>query len=199
MIKILPGRRADSLEEATLLTLREAGKGDLSPDIAAVFASVIDDDKLYTQAEKSVNAAVRSRYGRSARWSGKWWFIPVPHLRYDASPIPLLAIEVQGYVVSAVEIKTLDYDYSITLVDVIGKPRKLLLPMPFLQAILNDDLDQFDITGKDGTHTVWSIPGLKEAIRLPDDFTTKLSGVLRLKTVAGWLQNFGSEGKKVTP
>ena len=76
MMKILAGRRVDNLDEATLLALQEAGKGDFSPDVTTIFASVIDADKLRAEAERSINTAVRGRYGRGARWYGRRWFIP---------------------------------------------------------------------------------------------------------------------------
>lgn len=198
-MKILPGRRADNFGEATILAFREAGKGDISPDIATLFASVIDVAKLYAEAERSINAAIYSRYGRSATWYGKRWFIPVPQPRYDALPVPRMTFAVQACLVAAITAETVEDSYRATLVGLIGKSEKLILPISFLQAILDDDLERFEIVGKDGKYTGWSIPGLREALRLPDGFITELSTVLRLKSVAAWLLNFGSEGKAVAP
>jgi len=199
MMKILVGRRADNLAEATLLALREAGKGDLSPDIANVFASVIDADKLRIEAERSINTAVHGRYGRGARWYGRRWYIPLPQPRYDAQPVPRVTFTVQGYLVATTTARTKDDSYHATPVGPTAKPEKLTLPISFLQAILDDELEQFEIVGRDGKYTSWNVPGLKEALRLPNDFVAGLSAMLRLKSVASWLLEFGPEGEAVAP
>jgi len=198
MMKILAGRRADNLDEATLLAFQEAGKG-FSPDIATVFASVIDADKLRAEAERSINTTVHGRYGRGARWRGRQWFIPLPQPRYDAQPIPRVTFTVQGYLVATITVETADDSYRATLVGPTGKPEKLTLPISFLQAILDDKLEQFQIVGRDSKYTSWNVPGLKESLQLPNDFVAGLSAVLRLKSVASWLLDFGSEGEAVAP
>ncbi len=197
MMKILPGTRVSNLDEATLLALREAGKGGLSQYVTTVFASVIDADKLRAEAERSINTAVHGRYGRTAKWYGRPWFISLPQPRYDARPIPRLTFAVQGHMVAPITIRTKDDSYGATVVGPAGKPDKLILPISFLQAMLDDELQQFEIVGKDGNYTNWSIPGLREALRLPNDFVTKLAGLLGRKTVASWLLDFGSEGKTI--
>jgi hypothetical protein len=106
---------------------------------------------------------------------------------------------VQGYVVAAITVETTDDSYRATLVGPTGKPEKLTLPIPFLQAILDDELEQFEIVGRDSKYTSWSIPGLKESLRLPNDFVAGLSAVLRLKSVASWLLEFGPAGETVAP
>lgn len=188
-----------NFKEAAGLVFREAGVGDMSLEVAELLATAIDTDKLMAEGYRVVSSTVHSRYGRSATWSGKRWLIPVPRLGYNTRPIPQLEITIQAYLTASIEVETTDHYYSLFLIGPISGIEKLILPMPFLQALQDDDLGQFEIVGRDSAHTAWSIPGLKEAIRLPDDFTAKLSGVLRLKTVAGWLQNFGSEGKEVAP
>jgi hypothetical protein len=199
MMKILGGRRADNLDAATLLALQEAGKGDLSPDVTTVFASVIDAEEPRGETERGINSAVHGRYGRGAKWHGRQWFIPLPQVRYDARPIPRMTFAVQGYLVATITVETTDDSYRVTLVGPTGKPEKLTLPIPFLQAILDNELQQFELVGKDGKHTSWSVPGLKEALRLPNDFVAELSAVLRLKSVASWLLEFVSEGEAVAP
>ncbi len=198
-MKILPGRWADTLEEAVHLAFRGAGKGELSPDVATVFASAITNDKISAEAERSINTAVHAKYGRSARWHGQQWLIPLPQPRYDAQPVPRMVFSVQGYLVAPVTIKTTDGSYRATVVGPVGKPEKLILPISFLQAILDDELEQFELVGRDGKYTSWNVPGLREALRLPNDFVTQLSALLRLKSVVSWLLGLGSEGKAVTP
>jgi len=141
MMKILAGRRADNLDEATLLAIQEAGKGDLSPEVAPVFASVIDADRLRAEAERGINTAVHGRYGRGARWRGRQWFIPLPQPRYDAQPIPQVTFAVQGYLIATITVETTDDSYRATLVGPAGKPERLTLPVSFLQAILDDELE----------------------------------------------------------
>jgi hypothetical protein len=131
-MKILPSRQADNLEEATLLTFREAGKGELLANVTTVFASVIDAHKLRAKAKRSINTAVHGRYGRGARWRGRQWFIPLPQPRYDAKPIPRMTFAVQGHPVAPITVKAADGTYRATLVGSIGKREKLTLPMSFL-------------------------------------------------------------------
>jgi hypothetical protein len=199
MMKILPDRRADSFEKATILAFQEAGKGDLSPDVATVFASAIDSEKISVEAERTINTTVHGRYGRSARWHGQPWLIPLPQPRYDVQPIPRITFSVQGYLVAPIMVKTTGDSYRATVVGPVGKPERLILPIPFLQAILDDDLGQFELVGRDGRYTSWNVPGLTEALRLPDDFVTCLSAVLRLKSAVSWLLGFGSAGKAIAP
>lgn len=171
----------------------------MSLEIAGLFTSAVDTDKCRDEADRVVSSTIRNKYGRSAIWSGNRWLIPVPRLGYHAQPIPQLDITIQTYLASPIEVETASHYHSMVLVEPMGRAEKLVLPLPFLQAVLDNDFDQFEITGRDSTHTVWSIAGLKEVIRLPDDFTTKLSSVLRLKSVASWLLDFGVEGRNVAP
>jgi hypothetical protein len=198
-MKILPGKRADNFREAAILAFRETGQSEILPDIATLFASVTDIDKLHTEAERSISTTVHGRYGGSATWHGREWFIALPQLRYDALPIPRMTFAVQPHLVAPITVETAVNSYRATLVGPIGKPDKLTMPISFLQAILDDELEQFELVGKDGKYTNWSIPGLREALRLPNDFITKLSAVLRLKSVASWLLGFGAEGKAIAP
>lgn len=110
-----------------------------------------------------------------------------------------MTFAVQGHLVAPITIKTTDDSYGATVVGPAGKPEKLILPISFLQAMLDDDLEQFEIVGKDGNYTNWSIPGLREALRLPNDFVTELTALLGLKSVASWLLDFGSQGKAIAP
>ncbi len=198
-MKILPYRKAGNFREATILAFEEAGRDDISPDIAALFASMIDSDRLRAEAEKSVNGAINGRYGRSVRWHGKWWLVPLPHLAYEALPTPRITFSIQAYLAGTITVKTADDSYLYTIVNPTGKPEKLVLPMSFLRSLLDDDLERFEIIGKDGSYTTWNIPGLKEPLRLPDDFVSGLSAMLRRKSVANWLLDFGSEGKAIAP
>jgi hypothetical protein len=110
-----------------------------------------------------------------------------------------MTLAVQGYLVAAITVKTADDSCPATLVGPMGRSEKLILPISFLQAILDDNLEQFEIVGKDGKYTGWSVPGLREELRLPNSFISELSAVLRLKSVAAWLLDFGSEGKATAP
>jgi len=198
-MKMLPYRKAGNFREATILAFEESGRDDISPDIANLFASMMDSDKLRAEADKSVNGTIHGIYGRSVGWYGKWWLVPLPQLAYDALPTPRITFSIQAYLAGTITVKTTDGSNRSTLVSPTGKPEKLVLPMSFLQALLDDDLERFEIIGKDGRYTVWNIPGLKEPLRLPDDFISRLSAMLRLKSVASWLLDFGSEGKAIAP
>lgn len=198
MLKVLRGKQVRNFKEAAALAFQEAGVSDMSLEMAELLATALDTDKLMDDGYGAVSSTVRNKFQRRATWSGTRWLIPVLGLGYDTRPIPRLDIGIQAYQVASIEIKSTNY-YDRTLIGPIGRIEKLILPMAFLQALLDDNLGQFEIVGRDSTHTAWSIPGLKEGIRLPDNFTAKLPNVLRRETVAGWLLNFGSEGKKVAP
>lgn len=199
MLRILRGKLAGNFREAVVLAFREAGMDDALPNVADLFSSTIDNNKLMREADNSISSSIHRRYGRSATWEGRRWLIPVPQLQYKASPIPHLTINVQAYIVEAVKVETTDYFYSATLIGPIGRAETLVLPMSWLLAILENDLGRFEITSKDATHIGWNVPGLKEAVILPNDFTTKLSTALRLKSVRGWLEEFGHQGNTVAP
>ena len=198
-MNILKGRRADNLEEATLLAIHIAGESELSPDVVAIFASAMDTAKLRAQAERAIGTAVHGKYGRGAKWDGDPWFVPLPQPRYDAQPVPQLAFAVQAYLVAPVKVDTRDYIYRATVVGPIDKPVKVVLPISFLQAILDDETGQFEIAGRDAKSASWSIPGFREPVWLPNDLVTELSAALRLKSARRWLLDFGSSGKIVLP
>lgn len=198
-MKILQGTRAGSFREATLLAFREAGAGDMSPEVADLFAWSSYADKLGDEAEKSIGNAIRGRYRRNATWDDERWFIPVPHLRYDARELPQLVIQIRAHLVAATEVETARDYYSITLVGLVGKPETLVLPLSFLQSVLDDDLGRFQVIGKDETNTTWDVPSLKEAVRLPNDFLARLCNVLSRQSVAAWLEEFGSQGQSIAP
>ena len=194
-MEIFQGKWANSLKEAVALAF--GGVDGISLDIARLFASAIDVDRLYSESEKAISSTVNSRYGR-AEWSSRGrWVTAVPQLRYDTVPIPQLSIKVQGYVVARIEVEAGYKSYSLTLVGSIGKPQTVVIPMVFLSALLDDDLDRFRVASKGGTSTSWEIPGTKQPIELADKFVTLLCETLRRKSVARWLEDFGSQSRGV--
>ena len=197
-MKFVSGYVTD-VDEAVALVLREAGRDDMSQEAADLFLTSVDIIRLQTEGEKTVDTEVRRRYGRNARWQGKLWFVPLPRLRYEALPVPLLMFNLQPYLVAGLTVFNVDRSPSINMVGTIGKPEKLILPMEFLQAILNDSLDGFEIVSKDGTHTSWNVPFFREPLRMPDEFLTGLTGDLQSKSVASWLMGFGNNGRSLMP
>ncbi len=197
-MKFVSGYITD-VDEAVALVIREAGRDDVSQEAVDLFLTSIDATRLQTEGEKTVDIEVRRRYGRNARWQGKLWFVPLPRLRYEALPVPLLMFNLQPYLVAGLTVFNVGCSPSVNLVGTIGKPEKLILPMEFLQAILNDSLDGFEIVAKDGTHTSWSVPFFREPLRLPDEFLSGLSWDLQSKSVASWLLGFGSNGRSLMP
>ncbi len=65
----------------------------------------------------------------------------------------------------------------------IGKPYVLILPVVFLQAILNNSESDYPVVSKDSIGT----PGLNEPLTLPDSFVRRLSSALETKSVVTWL------------
>lgn len=196
---IYKGRQADDPEGAALMAVRDAGERGLSSHVTTIFTSIIDTDKVRAQAERSIGTTVHGRYGRGARWYGELWIVPLPQPRYDAQPVPAVIFMVQAYLVAPIKVDTRDYAYRVTVAGSIDRPMRVILPISFLQAILDDDLGQFEIVGKDAISASWSIPGLREPIWLPNDFLAGVTAAIRTKSVASWLLDFGDPGKAVFP
>jgi len=197
-MKFVSGYVTD-VDEAVALVIREAGRDDVSQEAVDIFLTSIDATRLQTEGEKTVDTEVRRRYGRNARWQGKLWFVPLPRLRYEALPVPLLMFNLQPYLAVGLAILNVDRSPSVNLVGTIGKPEKLILPMEFLQAMLDNRLDSFEIVARDGTHTSWKVPFFREPLRLPDEFLAGLSYDLQSKSVASWLMGFGANGRSLMP
>ena len=187
---------------AMRLVLKEAGQQDISEGAIKLFLKSFDKSGLLMEAEKVLKSEVHQHYGRNTRWrySGEGpWLVPLPQLRYDALPTPMLSFGLQPYLVAVMTVLDGKYSYHDTLVGAIGKPYKLTLPMIFLQAILNESLGHFTLVSKDGTSTTWNVPGLNDPLTLPDDFVTGLSSTLESKSVVSWLLSFGVQGRKLAP
>lgn len=197
-MRISPGKRAVNFKQATGLAFQDAGVGDISTGVADLFVSIADATKLRIEAEKSIGAAIRDKYRGKPTWQGKWWYVPVPTVSYEARDIPHLKIESNTCLVAALEVETTDDSYSVTMVGTIGKPETLIVPMVFLQAILDDDLGRFSILSRSSSHTTWEIPGAKP-VQLPNDFVNKLAEIFKCKSLAIWLGEFGSQGRSVAP
>jgi hypothetical protein len=198
-MRMTAARTVNDQESATILALQEAGKTDISVDINQLFGSVLDAVKLKAEGEKSLGRDIHDRYGNRARWYGQKWIIPVPQLRYDSQPLPRIVFTIQGYLVAAITVSTPNNSYSVTAAGAVGKPEKLSLPMTFLWAILEQDLARFQVVGRDSIRTGWDVPGLKEALWLPNDFVAELSSVPEIKPIADWLDDFGAEGRSIAP
>lgn len=197
-MKFVSGYISD-IDEAISLVLREAGRSDMSQEAVELFLSSIDNNRFQAEGEKLVDTEVRRRYGRNARWEGKLWFVPLPQLRHEALPVPLLVFNVQPYLAAGLTVFNVDRSPSVNLVGPIGKPEKMILPMEFLQAMLDNRLDGFEIVAKDGIHTSWKVPFFREPLRLPDEFLADLSWELEGKSVAYWLLDFGGNGRSLMP
>jgi len=196
-MKILPGRRAKNFREAAELAFREAGADDLSLSVADLF-ELADAAKLRSEAERDIIAAIRGEYRGNPTWDGKWWCIPLPKPGYDSRGIPQVTIDLKRYIVAAGEVETTDDYYPVTLVGPIGKSETLVIPILLLQAILDDDLGRFAVLARSAGNTIWEVPGSKP-VQLPDDFVVRLSDMLKRKSVAAWLKEFGSQGRSIMP
>lgn len=126
-MKILQCRRIGDFAEAAILALHDAGKDDMSLDIAGLFTSALDLDKLRAEGEKGINASVHSRYGQRAAWSGRQWFAPVPQPSYESSPVPRMSFVIPAYLVAAISIQTPDWSSrSATIAGLLNKREKLV-------------------------------------------------------------------------
>ncbi|MDP2950677.1 MAG: hypothetical protein Q8P22_14235 [Chloroflexota bacterium] len=200
-MRIMDGGSADSFDEAVRLAFKEAGMADASTGIARLFASVVDSRELKVAAEDAIAAAVRRRYGRDVSWENRPWLVVAPSLQFDARGLPCITARCQSYVVAEAEIRTEQRGsgYPIALVGPLGKPLVLVLPLVFLDALLDDDLQRFRVVSRDGRETCWDVPAIKEPVKLPDTFVAELAGYLRRMPVVDWLWEFGAQGRRLAP
>ena len=197
-MRFIPGKWETDFESVCELAFEESGVGDMSSEVTELFAWSVGADEIWERARKSLQSSLRERYGRRCIWQGKLRLVPVPELRFDTAPVPQLGIQVKAHMVWVGEVETNDNRYPVTLVGTVGKPEALVLPVVFLQAILNDDLGRFRILGRSGSYTTWEIPGAKPA-RFCEDFTDELSRIFKRKPVATWLEQFGEQGSRIAP
>ncbi len=197
-MKILIGEKASSYKEATNLAFQTAGVEGMSADIIDMFTSLSNIDKTSSEAEKIIGSTIRSRYGSKATWRAERWFVPIPKLQYDGKDIPQLIIEINVYLVTAAAVRTPQDSRLITLAGAVGKPETLSIPMVFLHAVLERDLGRFAIVARDAVYTTWEVPGAKP-VRLPNDFVSELTVMLKYRSVVDWLGEFGTQGRCVAP
>jgi len=198
-MKILIGKKASSLKEATILAFQEAGVENMSADIIDMFTSVMESSsKINAETDKIIGSTVRSRYGNKATWRAERWFVPVPKLQYQGKDIHQLVIEVITYLVAAAVVRTGDDSRLTTLIGPVGKPEILGLPMVFLHALLENDLGRFAMIARDAGYTTWEVPGAKP-VRLPNDFVSEITIMLKYQSVVSWLGQFGAQGRCVAP
>ena len=197
-MKIIPGKRAKNLTEATDLVWREIGNKDMSAEVAVLFTAMADRNKLRLETEKIIGTAVRNRYRGKPYWHGQWWHIPTPQLRFDSREIPRLIIEVSIHMVAIIEVETAQDSFLITLMETLEKPETVVIPMIFLQTLLDNDLVRLKILARSGKVTTWEIPGMNP-LEIPDELLHQLTQILLKKSVVDWLHNFGSQGRSIAP
>jgi hypothetical protein len=197
-MRILPGRQVENQREATRLAFREAGVEDMDVKITNMFISLVNDHRIITEAEKTIGTNIRNRYGNKATWRAERWLVPVPKLHYAGKDVPQLIIEVTMYLVTAALVKTQHDSRLVTLVGPVGKAETLPIPMVFLHALIEKDLGGFAIAGRDSTYTIWEVPGTKP-VRIPNDFVSELTEMLKYQSVVGWLGKFGTRGRCIAP
>jgi len=192
----------DSFDKAIAAALAKAQVGDLRPEIVRLFNSMLDDKSSQQEVERLVANAVKGHYGKNVSWDIQdWWQVPVPSPRYEASGLPSLVIETRVFVVASVEIspQSSHRSWHIAVVELLGKPQMVVLPLFFIQALLDGNEDGYRIVGKDGPWTVREIAGLRQPLRLHDELVERLRNTLKLKPVADFLCGFGPRGVKLVP
>ncbi len=180
------------------MACHKAGIAGMSTGIISMFRVIADTDRINTKADKLIGSAIRNRYGSKAMWHATRWYIPIPDLRYDATDLPQLMIEVQSYLVVVAQVRAGNDSHLITLVGVVDKPETLAIPMVFLHAALEEDLARFAIVARDTDWTSWQVPGAKP-VRLPSHFISELTAIFRRKSAITWLLEFGEQGRYVAP
>jgi hypothetical protein len=197
-MKIFPGQQAENFEEAVSLAFQMSGIKDMSVDSIEMFTSLAEDYKTGPEADKAIGAAVRNRYGNKATWRAERWFVPIPKLYYEGKDVPRLIIEITTHLVASVSAKTPNDFRLISTVGPIGKPETLVIPMLFLHALIENDLERFVILARNSVYTTWEVPGTKP-VRLPSASISKLSETLKCGSVVAWLEEFGVQGRCVVP
>ncbi len=197
-MKIYPGQHATNQKEARDLAFQSAGVEGMSADVPGMFESMVETDKTNSDADKTIGTAVRSRTGSKATWHADRWFVPVPTLQYQGKDVPHLIIEVNTYLVAAAVVRTPQDSRLMTMVESMGKPITISIPLLFLHVLLKRDLGRFAIIARDALYTTWEVPGAKP-VHLPHDFINKLSNLLEWQSVVTWLEKFGSQGRYMAP
>jgi len=197
-MKIYPEKYVTCREEAITLALQTAGIEGLSSDILGMFESMADTEKVSSESDKVIGAAVKSRYGNKAMWRADRWFVPVPRLQFQSKDVPQIVIEVNTYLVAAANVRTPQDSRLVTLVGNVGKSEMMSMPMIFLNAVMERDLGRFAMIARDPTYTTWEVPGTKP-VRLPNEFINMLSHLLGWQSVVAWLESFGCRGRCVAP
>jgi hypothetical protein len=197
-MKLLFGLQATNRKEAIDKVFQVTGVDGISEDILDMFTSITSGDKINSEADKIISSTIRSRYGVKSTWRVERWFIPIPTLHYEGKDTPRLIIEAKVYIVATADVKTQQGSHSITLVEAVGKPEILAIPLVFLHAFLEKDLGQFAVIARDAAHTQWELPGTKP-VQLPNDFVGKLTLMLKWQSVVDWLLEFGPQGRCVAP
>ena len=173
-MKLLLGRQATNRKEAIDKVFQVTGVDGISEDIIDMFTSITSGDKINNEAEKVISSTIRNRYGVKSTWRVERWFIPIPTLHYEGKDTPRLIIEAKVYLVATADVKTQQSSHSITLIEAVGKPETLAIPMVFLHAFLEKDLGRFAVIARDAINTQWELPGTKP-VQLPNDFVGKLT------------------------
>lgn len=116
------------IDGAIALVLKETDRQDVSREAIGLFLESIDASGLLKEEEKTVKSEVHQHYGRNCRWrysSQGPWFVPLPQLRYDAVPVPMLSFILQPYLIAVMTIWDHDYRHYDTLFGPVSKPYKL--------------------------------------------------------------------------
>jgi hypothetical protein len=194
--------RTGSLAEAVKIAIMEAQATDMNPDITQLFGTVLDRKADREQMREITIGSLRKQYGKGVRWRvDDWWLIAVPLPLYEARGVPCLVVETSSWLVVSARVtpEWSKESRDATIVSPWGKPVKTVLPLSFLESLLDGTEDRYRIVGKDGAWTLLEVAGLKQPLRLNDDFIEGLKDVLDIKPLADWLDDFGKRGRTLCP
>jgi len=200
-MKFLFGKETTKFSEAATVALQEARTHGMSYYISTLFKPVLDTESSETDGWTAIIRAIQRQYGKNCRWWKEGlWYVAIPNLGCKREPIPCLEMRVGKWMVACVTLDMGKQLRPLTVVHTSVKLEKIILPLRFLLAIVEDDLAQSRITGKEDLWTTWEITGVKKSqIRLHDTFVQKLSQILETKSVDRWLSDFGDQSHGVIP
>jgi hypothetical protein len=193
--------RVRTLEQATGLALREAGAEGTDPEMCHLFSLSLSKLSA-SQVRKALLSPVRAECGRGAPLELlAWWQVAVPLPRYEARDMPSLIVEARVYLVASLEVIP-DWSESwqrMVAVEPYGRAETTVLPLRFLQALLDGNEGSYRIVGKDGQWTSFEVAGLRQPLRLHDGFVARLRSMLRKRPLSDWLDDFGPCGRALVP
>jgi len=149
-----------------------------------------DANELKAHARKLIAKTLKDEYGDLEHWSGEWFYVPLPFLKYVNRGFPFIEFRVDLYIIASV-CASFDYGYYTAEQHAeFTKPlkrelEKLRIPILFLYALAKGDLgrmSQCKVVERDNLYVTLDIPDFGE-VRLRDSLIPCWRNFFRAKAV----------------